>query len=52
MTSFILNQWDEWFRKVQEIWLLELPQGGNSPNIFDYYEKDNLCYLLKLLNNI
>ena len=28
MTSFNLNQWDEWFRKVWEIWLLKLPQGG------------------------
>ena len=27
-TSFNLNQWDEWFRKVWEIWLLKLPQGG------------------------
>ena len=27
MTSFNLNQWDEWFRKVWEIWLLKLPQG-------------------------
>jgi hypothetical protein len=26
--SFNLNQWDEWFRKVWEIWLLKLPQGG------------------------
>jgi hypothetical protein len=23
-----INQWDEWFRKVWEIWLLKLPQGG------------------------
>jgi hypothetical protein len=27
-TSFDLIQWDEWFRKVREIWLLKLPQGG------------------------
>ena len=27
-TSFNLNQWDEWFRKVREIRLLKLPQGG------------------------
>jgi len=27
-TSFNLNQWDEWFRKVREIWLLKLPQRG------------------------
>jgi hypothetical protein len=25
-TSFNLNKWDEWFRKVLEIWLLKLPQ--------------------------
>ena len=25
-TSFNLNQWDEWFRKVREIWLLKLTQ--------------------------
>jgi hypothetical protein len=34
MTSFNLNQWDEWLRKVQEIWLLKLPEG-NSPKIID-----------------
>jgi len=27
-TSFNLNQWDEWFRKVREIWLLKLPKEG------------------------
>jgi len=26
-TSFNLNQWNEWFRKVREIWLLKLQQG-------------------------
>ena len=27
-TSFNLEQWNERFRKVGEIWLLKLPQGG------------------------
>jgi hypothetical protein len=26
-TWFSLNQWDEWFRKVREIWFVKLPQG-------------------------
>ena len=41
-TSFYINQWDEWFRKVWEIWLLKLPQlilGCNS--------KTTVMFLLK-----
>ena len=26
-TSWNVNQWDEWLRKVREIWLTKLPQG-------------------------
>jgi hypothetical protein len=46
-TSFNLNQWDEWFRKVWEIWLLKLPYGGNSHCLLVVCRLGNLARAMK-----